>query len=200
VGQLTEAEAARPRKASAARLKADRLEPAHWIAAADDLLIQRGVDAIRIDPLAKTLSVTKGSFYWHFESRDALLDAVLQDWHQRMTLSVIERIEQTLDSPAARLRALLALRSSGERSERDAQIELAIRLWARTDGRARKALDETDRLRLNYFIELFGKLGHPADAARAKALLAYSYMRVAASLLYEQQDADLAKVEAVLLA
>ena len=35
------------------------------------------------------LGVTKGSFYWHFVDRAALLQAVLARWEQRATDSVI---------------------------------------------------------------------------------------------------------------
>lgn len=182
-----------------ARRGSARLDRSDWVDAAGDLLVRRGVDAVKIEPLAKSLSVTKGSFYWHFKDRDALLDAMLEDWRQRLTLSIIERLEASGESPAERLHALLTLRRSSDRTERDVNVELAIRLWARTDPRARAAIQQTDDLRLDYFTRLFEQLGATAEAARAKAVLAYSYMRVAASLLYRQDDGELASVKAILL-
>ena len=44
-----------------------------WIEAGLQALAAGGPDAVRIDPLAKALGVTRGGFYWHFENRDALL-------------------------------------------------------------------------------------------------------------------------------
>ena len=56
-----------------------------WIDAARRMLIARGVERLRVDGLARTLRITRGSFYWHFAGRKALLDAVLDDWRVRNT-------------------------------------------------------------------------------------------------------------------
>ena len=69
------------------------LTPEGWIAAATDVLIDRGIDALRVDVLAKALDVTRGSFYWHFKDREALLVAVLNAWRDAATEQVIERFE-----------------------------------------------------------------------------------------------------------
>jgi AcrR family transcriptional regulator len=54
------------------------MTPEHWIAAATDLLVDKGIDAVRVDPLARQLEVTRGSFYWHFKDRESLLVSVLK--------------------------------------------------------------------------------------------------------------------------
>lgn len=187
------------RKTPAAAKPNAALGPQDWIEAACNLLAAHGVDAVRVEPLAKSLRVTKGSFYWHFENRDALLDAILVSWQSRLTLAVIERLNASGASPAERLHALFCLRSSGTATARDAKIELALRLWARSNDRAKKAIRATDDLRLKYFVDLFAQLGNGPEAARAKALLAYGYMRTATSPQNRQSDAELASVEAVLL-
>ena len=46
-----------------------------WIEAALQALATGGPDAIRVEALAASLGVSKGGFYWHFENRQALLDA-----------------------------------------------------------------------------------------------------------------------------
>src|ERR1051325_11082310 len=60
--------------------KPARLDAEAWVAAAFDALAEGGVDAVRVEPLAKALGITKGSFYWHFADRRALLDAMLTAW------------------------------------------------------------------------------------------------------------------------
>jgi len=65
-------------RAAAEKSKATRLDAAAWIAAAFDALADGGIDAVRVEPLAKALGITKGSFYWHFADRRALLDAMLR--------------------------------------------------------------------------------------------------------------------------
>ena len=55
-----------------------QLDPERWIDVAIDVLAKEGVTGLRIEVLAKRCGVTKGSFYWHFKDRQALLDAVLE--------------------------------------------------------------------------------------------------------------------------
>ena len=76
--------------------------PGHWIAAATERAVDRGIDAVRVDVLAKELEVTRGSFYWHFKDREALLVAVLHAWRDGATEQVIERFEgQQADAAGA---------------------------------------------------------------------------------------------------
>ena len=147
-----------------------------------DILAAHGVDAVRVEPLAKSLGVTKGSFYWHFRDRDAFLEVILDFWRRRATLQIIDRLEQSGQTPKERLAALLSLPYAGTKAEQAASVELAIRLWARTDARAQRALAEVDTLRLRYFAQLFGAMGIPEQDARIKSVVAYSYLRVAPSL------------------
>ena len=163
---------------------AARLGAADWIEAAFDMLAAQGVDRVSIVPLAKKLGVTKGSFYWHYKDRDELLMALLSQWRRRATLQIIDRIESADESPAARLHRLLRLPfRSSSKSMRGADIELSIRLWGRTDPRAREALAEVDQLRLSYIRQLLMAAGVPAHVIAVRAVEAYSFMRVATTLV-----------------
>ena len=162
---------------------APRLDAVAWTNAALELLATSGIDGVRIEFLAKQLAVTKGSFYWHFKDRDALHDSMLSHWRRRATLSLIERLDQGEASPEARLRRLLRLPIVGKKSSRAADVELAIRLWGRRDPRAQGALEEVDHLRLRYIGGLLQECGVNEGEAQARAVLAYSYMRVAATLI-----------------
>ena len=65
-----------------------RLRREDWIDGAIGLLSDAGVEALGVNALAERLKVTKGSFYWHFRDRDALLDAVVDTWRRRTTSEI----------------------------------------------------------------------------------------------------------------
>lgn len=83
-----------------------RLERADWIAAGLDALERDGVEAVAVVPLARGLGVTRGSFYWHFTSRDDLLAAVLERWEREHSTDVLQAATAILD-PRARLTEIL---------------------------------------------------------------------------------------------
>src|SRR3954463_9386070 len=95
-----------------------RLTPQDWATAALDAIAEGGLSAVAVEPLAARLGTTKGSFYWHFANREALLEAALTRWEERTTTEVITEIDQATDDPADRLR-LLIVRVIGM-AERDA--------------------------------------------------------------------------------
>jgi AcrR family transcriptional regulator len=95
----------------AAATKAERhgrLSAEDWAQAALDLIAEQGVAAVAVEPLARRLGVTKGSFYWHFPSRDALLQAALERWEAVEQEMVFGKLEAVTD-PRERLRALFQL-------------------------------------------------------------------------------------------
>ena len=85
-----------------------RLSADDWAQAALDLIAEQGVGAVAVEPLARRLGVTKGSFYWHFPSRDALLQAALERWEVVEQQQVFGSLEEVPD-PRTRLRALFQL-------------------------------------------------------------------------------------------
>lgn len=139
--------------------------------AAVELLGERGVEAIRVEPLARRLGVTKGSFYWHFTDRAELLTAVLELWSTAGTDSFIEQVEAEGGDPRTRLRRLWALTS------KDAlQPEMAIRDWARRDPEVDARVHDVDTRRLAYLRSLFGTLDKPRAEVEARCLLVYSLL------------------------
>jgi AcrR family transcriptional regulator len=174
--------------ASTRNSRANSLDSTAWTRGAIDLLGEQGIDGVRVELLARRLGVTKGSFYWHFENRDALLIAMLADWRRRATLAIIERIEAHDDSAVNRLRLLMQVPFQ-IKAEGGAQVELSIRLWARRDPRARAALKEVDELRLRYITRLLREIGFTTTRADARAIFAYSFQRVATSLIAKEDAA-----------
>ena len=165
------------------------LTPETWIDAATEVLVDQGIDRVRVDLLATQLGVTRGSFYWHFRDRDELLRRVLQAWHARATEQLTKRLATARSDPREQLRDVISLPFRGRAAARAARIELAIRAWARRDEMARRAVDEADASRIAYHTQVFAALGFAADEAAMRAFLLYSY-EVAESVLNRQGSAQ----------
>jgi AcrR family transcriptional regulator len=174
----TAATATRPRrsKASAAESARSALTPERWIEAAIEVLVDRGIDSVRVDMLAQQLQVTRGSFYWHFRDRDDLLRRVLQAWREQTTVQLTLRLESEHVDPRKQLRDIISLPIRGRSAQRVARIELAIRAWARRDEMARQAVDEADGARLSYIAQVFSSLGFGLAEARWRAFATYAYV------------------------
>jgi AcrR family transcriptional regulator len=140
-------------------------------------LVHRSIDAVRVDVLAKILNVTRGSFYWHFASRDDLLQAVLLAWQEEQTEQIIARYRMTGVESRQVIQELVELPFHGRAAQRGSSIELAIRAWARRDDMARSVVDRVDSKRLEYLHGCFAGLGFDDPDAGSRAFLLYSYMQ-----------------------
>jgi AcrR family transcriptional regulator len=170
--------AARPRRAKAGAAYAARgaLTPERWIEAATEVLVNQGIDSVRVDVLAQQLQVTRGSFYWHFRDREELLRRVLQAWREQATVQLTLRLEGAHADAREQLRDIISLPIRGRSAQRAARIELAIRAWARRDAMARQAVDEADGARLAYISQVFSSLGFGLAEARWRAFATYAYV------------------------
>jgi AcrR family transcriptional regulator len=151
---------------------ATTLTVADWTAAALEAMARGGLAAVAVEPLAATLGATKGSFYWHFANRDALIEAALQRWETDHTDAVIAMVEAEPDPPA-KLRTLIgAVIESTAIPGADA-IELAM-LATADHPHVAPVLARVTQRRLAYTARLFEGLGLDPDEARDRALLAVS--------------------------
>jgi len=154
--------------------KSGPLDEQAWIDSALDALASRGIDAVRVEPLAKALAVTKGSFYWHFADRRALIDAMLMQWSEGRIAAIREQTGQASD-PALALRTLIELYTKRSNA-RGLAIELAIRALARNDAGAAAAVQAVDGERLRHVASLFARLGYSVREAEARAVMLYAYL------------------------
>jgi AcrR family transcriptional regulator len=144
-----------------------------WVQEGLRALADGGPDAVRIEPLARALGVTRGGFYWHFEDRRALLEEILDTWERFAVDRVIERVESDGDEEDARskLRRLFAI---GAGSGDVLRTELAIRDWARREPAVAERVRRIDNRRMDYMRSLFGAFCPDADEVEARCLLAFS--------------------------
>jgi AcrR family transcriptional regulator len=126
-----------------------------WVDEGLRALALGGPHAVRVEPLAKSLGVTKGGFYWHFRDRNGLLEEMLDRWEHVMVDAVIEQVESKGGDAAARLRRLFGLGASVDDL---LAIELAIRDWARRDESVAGRVRRVDNKRMDYMRGLFGEI------------------------------------------
>lgn len=148
---------------------AKRLDAAAWVEAGLDVLAAQGIDGVRVEPLAKQLAVTKGSFYWHFKDRAALVEAVLARWERRGTQDVIDELDQ-LPGPAQRLQQLFT-----HVIEYAAQGREDLALLASVDQPAvAAAMKRVAERRIDYVAAQLRLLGVPDPQAYTRASVAVS--------------------------
>ncbi|MEJ2857883.1 MULTISPECIES: TetR/AcrR family transcriptional regulator [unclassified Saccharothrix] len=149
-----------------------------WTAVALEALAEGGVAAVAVEPLAARIGATKGSAYWHFPNREALLKATLERWEREHTEAVIELVEARA-TPMEKLRTLFAYVLEDPASS---AIELAM-LAAKDDPAVAPVLNRVTERRIAYLEDLFVGLGFAAGAAHHRAVLAYSVYLGQAQLL-----------------
>jgi AcrR family transcriptional regulator len=141
-----------------------------WIEEGLRALAAGGPDAVRIDPLAQALGVSRGGFYWHFADRRALLDELLDTWERRSTEDVIDRVEREGGDAGTRARRAGALTFSSALLP----IDLAVRDWARREPAVAERLRRVDDRRMAYLRSLFASVFPDEDDVEARCLLAFS--------------------------
>lgn len=151
------------------RRPSEPLSPEAWVKAAQALILREGVSAVAVEPLAQALGVTKGSFYWHFENRDALVRAALEAWEQDQSDDVVARY-QGIPDPRRRLRVLLF--AAFEDVENG--LFFAALAVSGEDPRVAPFLRRATERRLAFGAEAFAALGCSEAEARQRALLAYA--------------------------
>jgi AcrR family transcriptional regulator len=142
-----------------------------WIDEGLRALAAGGPDAVRIEPLARALGVTKGGFYWHFADRGALLEEMLDTWERVGVDEVIERVESEAGDARAKLRRLFAIAASGDEVLR---TDLAVRDWSRRDKTVAQRLRRVDNRRMDYMRSLFAAFCPDEDEVEARCMLAFS--------------------------
>jgi len=149
-----------------------RTPRSRWIEEGLRALAAGGPDAVRIEPLAQALGVTRGGFYWHFADRRALLEEMLDTWERASTDEVVERVERKGGDARAKLRLAGALTFS----DWLLPIDLAVRDWARRDQTVAERLRRVDNRRMDYLRSLFGAFCPDEEDVEARSMLAFSLL------------------------
>jgi AcrR family transcriptional regulator len=174
-----------------------RLSRQDWTAAALGAIADQGLSGLAVEPLAKRLGATKGSFYWHFRDREELLRAALEQWEREGTDAVIATLGP-VDDERARLRQLLEALFVPERTDvtstepgtasRHKSLDISITLSASpAQPLVAEVVARVTARRVTYLAELLGVIGIPPEEAQRRAVLVFAayvgYSRLARGAL-----------------
>ena len=141
-----------------------------WIEAALALLVEEGVEAVQITQLAKRLGVTRGSFYWHFSSREELLDALIAEWRARNTDVMLSALADT----ESLQQGILDLFSVWvDHTRFDPRLDQAVRDWARRAEPVRESVAREDADRVTAIAGFFRRHGFAKTEAFIRARVIY---------------------------
>jgi AcrR family transcriptional regulator len=125
-----------------------------WLKAARMALLKRGVEAVRVEKLARTLHVTKGSFYWHFKNREQLLEALLREWEEERSL--ISDLLGELDIAAALAKLFVELERRVRVSEQgESPSDAAIFAWAAVSPEVAARVNKEEKVRIRLLKKVF---------------------------------------------
>ncbi|WP_018001497.1 TetR/AcrR family transcriptional regulator [Paracoccus sp. N5] len=142
-----------------------------WLEAGYQALIESGIDAVKILPLAKRLNLSRTSFYWFFEDREALLSALLDGWELRTTRPLIDSTTQYAETRAeAMLNVLTCFLAPGVF---DSRLEFAVRSWSLQDQNVAARIKAADQARLEALTQMLAKWGIAPDEADIRARTIY---------------------------
>jgi AcrR family transcriptional regulator len=147
-----------------------RTTRAGWIDAGLSALASGGPAAVRVEPIAAQLGVTKGGFYRHFADRTAFLSALLHEWERRSVDEVIDRVEADEADAATNVRRAGTLTFAKDLLP----IDLAMRDWARSDSNVAMRLRRVDNARIGYLRSQFAKITGDRGEVEARSLLAFA--------------------------
>lgn len=152
-----------------------RLQPSDWVLAGFRALVREGPEGLRVEPIARDLGATKGSFYWHFNDLAALKAAMLAAWERLATTEITASVRQSGLPPRDQLMLLVDKVSIVPEAEVGGNaIEPALRDWGRTDPMAREVLVRVDRQRLEDLRGFLEAAGLPPEAADRGATMFYA--------------------------
>lgn len=151
--------------------KNKRVSKKQWLTKALDRLASRGVEAVKIERLAKALGISRSGFYWHFKNRQDLLKHLLDYWVSEYTGVVTDNPDVIKLEPKKRLLTTMEM----IRDKQLTKYDLAMTSWAKLDSNVRKVIDNVVNMRLDYLRTIFAELGFKGDELEMRTRLFVCY-------------------------
>lgn len=148
-----------------------RGSPEVWLGAAYESLLEAGVDAVKIQPLAKKLNLSRTSFYWFFKDREELLSALISRWREKNTGNLIKQAGAYAETVAEAM--LNVFDCWLNRELFDSQFEFAVRSWALQSPEILAEVQGADRQRLDALSRMFLRFGYDERHADVRARTIY---------------------------
>jgi len=140
-----------------------------WAREALELIAEQGVQALAVEPLARRMGITKGSFYWHFSSREALLQRALTRWEEHDSRNLNNALGE-INNPRDRLVSFFR-RVGKEKLTHEVYSELCA---AAGHAQVEPVLERVAQRRMKHLSAAFEELGLDPITARYQARLTYS--------------------------
>lgn len=142
-----------------------------WLDAAFELLLESGVDSVRILPLAKRLKLSRTSFYWFFKDREALLEALIARWREKNTLGLVQQTEAYAENI---VEAMLNVFDCWLNPQLfDSPLEFAMRSWALQSAAVVSEIEAADAARIEALTRMFERYGYDLLAANVRGRTIY---------------------------
>lgn len=142
-----------------------------WLGAARELLLESGVDSVRIQPLAKRLRLSRTSFYWFFKDRESLLEALVAEWRDQNTGAIVRQSGAYAESLAE---AMLNIFDCWlDPGLFDSKLEYAVRAWALQSPEVAAEVSRADETRIAALTDMFLRFGFPPVRADVAARVTY---------------------------
>ncbi len=151
------------------RPKRNTLTATDWEQAALEVIAEEGVSALAVEPLARRMGITKGSFYWHFSGRESLLEQALERWESHDARNLATSMG-AIEDPRERLVAFIH-GVSRERFTHDVYRQLCA---AAGHPQVEPVLERVADRRMAQIAQAFAELGFDETAAAHRARLTYS--------------------------
>lgn len=142
-----------------------------WLDLALKTLVEEGIDNVKIQIMAKQLNVARSSFYWHFESRDSLQSAMLDEWLRTNTSPIIERAMRPASDVI--MAVINVFECWLDETLFNPPLDMAVRLWARRSDDVRAVVTQTDGIRVDALRRMFLRYGYPEEEALIRARTLY---------------------------
>ncbi len=158
-------------KVAAKKMQSRKGSEELWLDAAYEMLIESGVDSVKVMPLAKALNMSRTSFYWHFEDRDALLDTLIRRWEQKNTGNLIAQTQAYAETITE---AVFNVFDCWVRPDLfDARLDCAIRHWALQSSKLKAILEQVDQQRIDAIRSMFARFDYGEEQAVIRAHTVY---------------------------
>lgn len=142
-----------------------------WLHIARETLIQQGIDQVKIKLLGEKLNVSRASFYWYFDSRQALVDELLKHWAQLNTNYLIE--QAALPAASITEGVINIAVCWFDKTGFNPHLDAAVRAWGRSDLAIYQRVQQEDGKRIKAIRQLFLNHGYEDEDAFIRARVIY---------------------------
>jgi AcrR family transcriptional regulator len=188
MSQKPKTPAGRPKRRPSPPASRATLGREDWILAAQTELISGGINAVKVERLARRLRVTRGSFYWHFTSHGDLLRELLKSW-ERTNTEPFERALTENGAPHGMKEFIAVIHLWIDETDYSPPFDTAVRDWARTSREAAAAVRRADERRIAVLHRIFRDIGFADPEALIRARVTY-FHQVGYYALAIREDPD----------